>query len=238
VKVCRLFSAILIAISMLSVNKITALAVPPLPSSFYGTVKVNGSNVSVGTIVSAWINGVQYAYTESLLYQGDSVYALDIPGDDPATIAIEGGAPGDTVEFRVNGRTTQQNAAWQTGTNIMLNLSLTVVNSPPVITEGDSVMVVMSKDGLPMPFDLTLNATDSDAGDILTWGIAQTPNHGIATATGTGNSKAIHYSPAPGYVGSDSFVVQVSDGYLGVDMITVNVEILQSYFSYAPLIFR
>lgn len=223
---------------MLSFNTFPALAVPPLPSSFYGTVKVNGSNISVGTIVSAWINGVQYAYTGSLLYQGDSVYALDVPGDDPATTAVEGGAFGDTIVFQVNGRPAQQTGVWQSGTNVMIDLTISLVNTAPVITQGDSVDVVMSKNGIPAPFNLTLNATDVDVGDTLTWGIAQMPTHGTATASGTGNSKSIGYTPTSGYVGNDSFMVQVTDNNLGVDMITVNVEVLQSYSIYTPIIFR
>ncbi len=38
-----------------------ALAFPPLPSSFYGTVKVDGVNVPDGTRVQAVITGVPYA---------------------------------------------------------------------------------------------------------------------------------------------------------------------------------
>ena len=44
-------------------------------------------------------------------------------------------------------------------------------NQPPVITEGASVGVTMSEDGMPTPFGLTLNATDADTGDTLTWSI-------------------------------------------------------------------
>ena len=43
--------------------------------------------------------------------------------------------------------------------------------------------------------------------------------------SGTGNSKAIGYTSNPNYNGSDSFVVQVSDGKGGTDTVTVNVTI-------------
>ena len=69
----------------------------------------------------------------------------------------------------------------------------------------------MSEDSSPTAFSLTLNATDLD-GNTLTWSISTPAGHGTASASGTGLSKAIGYTPAANYNGSDSFVVQVSDG--------------------------
>ena len=105
-----------------------------------------------------------------------------------------------------------------------VNVTVNHVNHPPVITEGTSTSVVMSEDGVPTGFSLTLNATDAD-GDTLTWSISSGASHGTATASGNGLSKAIGYSPTGNYNGSDSFVVQVSDGNSGTDTITVNVTI-------------
>ena len=99
-------------------------AAPPLPSSFRGTVKWNnGNNVPEGTTVSAWINGVQYAETQSQMDAGDSVYAIDVPGDDPETTEIEGGVEGDTVVFKVGDSTSSQTRTWYTGTDVELNLT-------------------------------------------------------------------------------------------------------------------
>jgi hypothetical protein len=96
------------------------------------------------------------------------------------------------------------------------------VNNAPIITGGDSVSVTMSSTN---PFSLTLHATDADGGDILTWSINTLAGHGTASASGTGTSKAINYTPAQHYIGADSFVVQVSDGNGGTDTITVHVTI-------------
>ncbi len=96
-------------------------------------------------------------------------------------------------------------------------------NSPPAITEGSSVSVTMSEDGSPIPFSLTLNATDPD-GDTITWSVSSQAQHGSATASGTGTSKVIGYSPAANYNGSDSFIIRVSDGSY-TDEITVNVTL-------------
>jgi hypothetical protein len=120
--------AILIVIGLLLTNFSSALALPPLPSGFYGKVKSNGGNVPVGIPVTAFINGVQYAFTGSILYQSETIYSLVIPGDDPTTPVIEGGVVGDTIVFQVNGLPADQTAHWQGGTNIMLDLTLAPQN--------------------------------------------------------------------------------------------------------------
>ena len=62
----------------------------------------------------------------------------------------------------------------------------------------------MSEDGSPTAFALTLNATDPDVSDTLTWSILTAAAHGAATASGTGASKAIGYTPTANYNGSDA----------------------------------
>jgi fibronectin type 3 domain-containing protein len=111
-----------------------------------------------------------------------------------------------------------------TGTEIQTLYYLTAVNNAPVITGDDPISVTMSEDGSPVPFALTLHATDAD-GDTLTWSISTQASHGTATASGTGNSVDVGYSPAADYYGADNFVVQVGDGNGGTDAITVNVTI-------------
>lgn len=97
-------------------------------------------------------------------------------------------------------------------------------NSSPVISEGAATSVSMSVNNIPTAFNLTLHATDAN-GDTLTWGISSPASNGTASASGTGTSKVVNYTPNPNYVGSDKFGVQVSDGNGGVAMITVNVTI-------------
>ena len=90
----RLITTILLLVLFMGTYSMVE-AVPPLPSSFHGTVKVNGAYVPAGTVISAWIDDVQYAQTTTELYLGESVYAIDVPGDDSSTAGIiEGGAPG------------------------------------------------------------------------------------------------------------------------------------------------
>ncbi len=98
-----------------------------------------------------------------------------------------------------------------------------IENGTPEITQGETVSVTMSEDANPTPFSLTLNATDPQT-DVLTWSILTPATNGTATASGTGNSKSIGYTPNTDYFGNDSFVVQVSDG-TNTDSIIVNVTI-------------
>jgi hypothetical protein len=121
----KLIIATLVVVFVLLASSVTpALALPPLPSGFWGTVKAGTSNVPVGTPVSALINGVVYAGTVTSMYQGDSIYFLTVPGDMPETPAvIEGGHELETVTFRIGISNAAQTGVWRTGTNINLNLS-------------------------------------------------------------------------------------------------------------------
>ncbi len=92
-------------------------------------------------------------------------------------------------------------------------------NSAPVITQGGSVSVTMSEDGTPTPFSLSLSATDADS-DPLTWSISSVAQHGSASVSGG----SVGYTPTANYNGSDSFVVQVSDGSATAST-TVNVTV-------------
>ncbi len=96
---------------------------PPMPSSFYGIVKMNGSNVPSTTKVSAWINGIKYAETTVIRYNDDTVYSLDVPGDIAETPEIEGGKPGELIIFYIDSESANKTGIWQSGTNTELNIS-------------------------------------------------------------------------------------------------------------------
>ncbi len=123
-KTKRSFFIFAVIVCILLANAGLSNAMPPLPSSFYGTVKINGLNAAVGTSVTAWINGVQYAGTTSLSYNSDIVYSLDVPGDDSETTGvIEGGVAGDTVVFHIGNYVAIQTGSWSGGTNVQLNIN-------------------------------------------------------------------------------------------------------------------
>ena len=106
-----------------------------------------------------------------------------------------------------------------------------VANTAPVITEGDSASVRVGTNSQTPAFNLTLNATDTNTTDTLTWTIKTNGSKGTASVSSTdntGTSQAIGYTLNSGATaGSDSFVVEVSDGAL-TDTITVTVFILDA----------
>lgn len=102
----------------------------PAPSHFYGQVKINNENVPDGTEVSAWIAGVMYATANTSTHEGHSVYALDVPGDDPSTLGVvEGGVEGDTIVFKISDLEleAEQTGTWISGADVNLDLSVMVV---------------------------------------------------------------------------------------------------------------
>lgn len=111
---------------------VVALAPPPLPSSFWGMVTVNGEPVAEGTVISAWIGGVKYAEDVATVYAGyeGCYYAFNVPGDQVGTEPIEGGVEGDTIIFRIGDLEAQESAEWHGGTNARLDL--TVSDDEPV----------------------------------------------------------------------------------------------------------
>ena len=142
----------------------SVLVVPPMPSSFYGQVKVNGQNVPVGTIVQAFINGTAYAETRSLTYQGNSVYSLNVPGDQAETASIEGGVEGDTVQFRVGGIFAGQSGVWHSGVNKEINLTAsgTIGTASPSLTPTNASTQTPIPSQTPVPTVAQVTATSGN----------------------------------------------------------------------------
>jgi hypothetical protein len=157
-----------------------------------------------------------------------------------------GGATFSTAgSYSLGGTIGQPEAGTSAGGNYTLDSGFWGAgddNAAPVITEGASTGVTMSENSSPTPFSLTLHATDADVADTLTWSLSSPASHGAASAFGTGASKSIGYNPDLDYSGSDSFVVQVSDGKGSTDTITVNVTITPTspapFNVYLPLVLR
>ena len=161
--------------------------------------------------------------------QFELAYDMAAPPTFELSGTVSGVASGGSASISWPGRAPGAEYVWYVVSNdgTMTTTSSTwsfTTNAAPVITESDPQAVTMSEDGAPTPFGLTLHATDAD-NDTLTWSISTPASHGSASASGTGASKDIGYTPTNNYNGADSFVVQVSDGNGGSDTITVNVTI-------------
>ncbi|KPA15345.1 hypothetical protein MHK_004448, partial [Candidatus Magnetomorum sp. HK-1] len=91
-------------------------------------------------------------------------------------------------------------------------------------TEINPQIITMDEDSLPIPFNLTLNATDAD-NDPIIWTVLSNASHGTASVSGTGSKKNILYTPNNNYSGSDIFRIQISDALGGIDKLTVSITI-------------
>lgn len=69
-----------------------------LPHRFWGEVTIGDSPALDGTVVSALIDGIEYANTTT----SGGKYTINVPRDDPTTDTKNGGIYGDTVVFYVN----------------------------------------------------------------------------------------------------------------------------------------
>ena len=153
----RLLFTITLAFSFSNTQLAAVQQQPALPSSFYGTVLIDGENVPTGTTIQAVIKGQAVATCQSLIYEGVSVYTMDIPGDDPGTNQVKGGTPGDTIIFYVNGLQAAETGIWRSGTNVEHNLTVLSTSTQAPITPTKT----------PTRTPIKPSATIANAGDFL-----------------------------------------------------------------------
>jgi len=102
-----------------------------------------------------------------------------------------------------------------------IQVSVTTTNQAPEISEGEVFVLNVAKDQAQA---FSLHSVDPD-GDALLWTVSAAPASGNANITTQSNTDAaIDYIPAPGYTGTDSFQVTVSDA-AGSSTITINVVV-------------
>lgn len=99
-----------------------AAEAPPLPSSFFGDVEIDGLPAPAGTEVSAWLAGQRIATSETLSRGVATSYRLDVPGDRDETPEQEGAGEGETIEIRVGGALAAT-FPWHSGTYVPLPLA-------------------------------------------------------------------------------------------------------------------
>ncbi|WP_254275463.1 Ig-like domain-containing protein [Halomonas sp. 3H] len=103
---------------------------------------------------------------------------------------------------------------------------VTPANNPP-LTQDDTASTV---EGSAVQIAVLENDSDPD-GDPLTVGAVTQPSHGSVTINADGT---LSYTPDEGFVGTDSFTYQASDGDLLSDSATVQVTVEQAEPVNAP----
>jgi len=108
-----------------------------------------------------------------------------------------------------------------------------ISNTAPSFTAGATNTLTVDENSSDNDITSLLHVSDSDSGQTLTWTQSSAPSHGSLSFSGATASSGttnvtpggtITYTPAAGYHGSDSFIVQVSDG-TDTDTITINVTV-------------
>ena len=94
--------------------------------------------------------------------------------------------------------------------------SLTVTVPPPPVAMAQSVTTAANT-----PKAITLTATPGTSGDTLTYAIVTNPAHG----TLTGTAPNVAYTPAPGYVGPDSFTFDATETGVVSNPATVSITV-------------
>ena len=99
-------------------------------------------------------------------------------------------------------------------------ISVTMANTAPTFV-GVTTTLNIQASASATDIKGLLHASDSDSGQTLTWSQSAAPSHGTLSfvgATAAAGSAditpggTITYTPTAGYIGADSFTVQVSDG--------------------------
>ncbi len=202
------FLPLLVASLLVLPHKVLADA-PPLPCRFYGQLPESDAN----TLVSAHLDGVEQAVATSFLDGGQSVYVIDVPGDDPSTVEVEGAVEGASITFRLDGVDGVQTLLWSSGQAVFGPLQ-------PVAVAGGPVAADLSFSSLEdVPLALQLTATDPDH-QPLTYSVVSGPAHG----TLVGTPPDLVYHPTADWNGSDGFTFEASDGTAS-DLGTVSLTV-------------
>lgn len=213
---------------------------------------LDDSSVPVGTMVTmtAQINDTRSCSGRDCDLPGDSSqpiataeYAIDIPywenGYTPAAMSASDGSFNSTVEnvtatvdtsglsagrhiLYVRGMDSANN--WGAVSAIFLTVE-GVVNNPP--TADDMTLTTLANRAV----EFTLSGADPD-GDPITYSVLSDPVHG----TLSGTEPELTYTPAPGYVGTDSFTFKTNDGELDSQTATVTIQVMHA--TYFPIIMK
>ncbi len=130
-------SFILALLLMGAVIGVVNAAQPPLPTSYWGYVRIAGNlspmpNTLI-TVLDAAGNVINNATATS---NSDGLYQVNVPWDDPATTQVEGVVSGETITFTVSGKTVTSRVIGAQGTNN--NLDLIVPTTTTTTTSGSS----------------------------------------------------------------------------------------------------
>ena len=170
---------------------------------------LEGDTVSLTLSASDSTSGVTLSYSALGLPPGLKINAST--GAITGAIAVGAGTTGSfnvTVTAQDGTSSTSQTFTWSVGS---------MIAAGQFSTPEDTALSVDAADGL-------LNANLNGSGLNLTVSVVTGPSHGSLTLNADGS---FTYTPTTGYYGTDSFVVQASDGYSNSDTVTETIDVEQ-----------
>ncbi|XHR30062.1 MAG: SUMF1/EgtB/PvdO family nonheme iron enzyme [Chthoniobacteraceae bacterium] len=173
---------------------------------------------SMNNFMKVYVDGTSfYTHTKPVLNSSNTRYALDsamllFADNDGENYPVNVGA---VAAWSGTLSATEVSALGTAGTTVS-----TGTNSAPVISQGTSTTLQVAENGTA---STTLSASDVD-GDAISWSVVSQPTHGSVQLTGSNTSAPVSYTPAAGYTGTDSFVIQATDG-TALAQITVYVAV-------------
>jgi hypothetical protein len=119
---------------------------PPLPHAFHGTLKINGEDTPIGTMVRADGEGVVHDDQNPLTTYLIGYYGG--PGPFDQKLIIQGDiAEGTILTFYVNNVSTEQTHEWHSGEVTLFNLTVTIDIVPPEIINVQAIPFVQNIGG-------------------------------------------------------------------------------------------
>lgn len=151
--------------------------------------------------------------------------------------SVGSAASSDFADPRLQGVTSvtltlQGGGVFQVALDDIRLANTTLMNIAPTFVGVNSALSA-TQNGGPASLTALLHVSDTDAGQTLSWTQSAAPSHGTLSLPGPAGfsggaditpAGTLAYTPGPGFAGTDSFTVQVSDGEeTALRTITVNV---------------
>ena len=193
------------------------------------------SNVATATITVNSVNDAPVANDitsqvtdENRMMQLDiTLNATDVEGDaltysvvgtNNGTVTVNGATATYTPDANWNGTDTftyKANDGTDDSNTATVTVTVNAVNDAPIANDVSSSM---NED---VATDITLDATDVDDGDTLTYSVVSAASNGTTAVSGN----IVTYTPDANWSGSDTFTYKVNDGTVDSNTATVTITV-------------
>jgi hypothetical protein len=128
----------ILLLTIIATGLCEAYAIPPLPHTFYGTAKIDGQDMPVGSTIVAKLKGTDLELGRTSITQDyPGKYSLAAKGDDPDTPDKDGAVDGDAIEFYAQGPNSNlwlkvAEATFKSGSDTQLNIEARDTEAPTI----------------------------------------------------------------------------------------------------------